>query len=268
MIETDVVDFIVPAMAVPVMTTNAAGKKVVKRDHTGKAIVSYKVLAKERPRFGTSKRGVHITYNTQKTVDFESWIRRAFFNAYPGQGGVWYKGKAWPVHNQFIGCSSSGFQKCTVCTKFRQGKDFLDCQVCDSRRKNLSLCVEVHLKDERHIDLDNIVKIVLDSLNKVCYFDDTQFCMKKVILVPYAKEEHLRVKIGWVAPFYKSGSLVGIFSIKNMKVADAKEYAKILITHFCGNKDEIVKESFDKLIAYLQRCDGRNYIATLEKEML
>ena len=266
--ECDILDFDVPAMSVDVMTKNAAGKKVVKLDAKGHPMSVEKVLPKERPRFFHTKGGKNIAYTTQKTMDFESWIRRSFFERYPGQGGVWHKGKPWPVHTTFIGCYKHHLNT-QPCTHFRQCKDFLDCQVCDSRRKNLSLLVEVHIKDDRSMDLDNVIKIVLDALNNVCFYDDVQFCQKHVELIPYAAVEHLRVKIASVAPYMHKGSVVGCYSIKKMRVEDAKEYAKNLLEHLCMRKDiedvVIIRREF---FEFLQRCDGRRYVEELKKTFI
>ena len=159
------VSFIVPAMSFDVMTKNAAGKRVPKIGKDLRVQTVEKIIPKERPRFSRVGGKVH-TFTPKGTSDFEAWIRRHFFLAYPSSGGVYWQGKGWPVADQFLGCRWWNEQR--PCTRFCQGKDFLDCQACTMRRKNLGLALEVHLKDDRHMDLDNIIKIVLDALNSVC----------------------------------------------------------------------------------------------------
>lgn len=257
-----IVEWIVPGMSVDVYTKDKiTGKRVKKRDVNGKVVSVTKIMAKERPRFAlTQKKDVFgkikfqkRVYSTSNTTDFESWIRTNFFKKYRSNYGVCTKkGKTIPVHEYFIGCMRYG--KDVPCTDFRTGQDFKSCKNCKDRRKNLRLDLLVFLKDERHIDLDNIVKIVLDAMNSVCFFDDTQFTVKHVMLVPYAKQEQLAIRIYEQPVQWVNGSLVGNYPLHNLLVKDAREYVNYLygVLGLSRYKDEFKD--------YLKRCDKRNLI--------
>ena len=258
-------------MSFDVKTRNALGKKVSKRDDQGRVITVDKIIPKERPRFGRSKGGKSHTFTPQATVDFEAWIRRQFFLAYPNSsGGVWWNNQGWAVHDHFLGCQWYGEDK--PCARFKYGKNFMDCQSCTNRRKNLMLDLEVHLKDERHVDLDNYIKITLDALNRVMFYDDTQFIRKHAKLIPYsAQGEHLSVSIQALPAFYygdrSAGSVVGGYSLKNMLVDKAQEYFCNLYQSLCSSVDvqhQNQKELLTALADYARRCDGRKYTQNLE----
>jgi hypothetical protein len=253
--------FEVPAMSVDVMTKNPlTGKKMVKRDDQGRPISVEKILPKERPRFGHTKKGVPITFNTSHNIDFEEWIRHAYFQAYHSSCGVICNGKPWGTSNVFLGCQWLGEDH--PCDRFRKGKDFEECKKCIYRRKNLSLVLGVYLKDDRHLDLDNLLKIVLDALNKVCYYDDMLFVDKRVLYIPYsAQKEHLTVAIAVLPEHLKDGSLVGGYSFKGLSATAAEQYATFLLemphTGIHANKKTFVE--------YIERCDGRTYISKLKE---
>jgi len=256
------VSFVVPAMSFDVKTTNAQGKKVNKIGPDGKVLTVEKIIPKERPRFGRAKSGKTHTFTPQGTADFEAWIRRHFFQAYPSGGGVYWDGRGWPVNDYFLGCQWYG-ENCP-CTRFKGVKDFLDCQNCTFRRKNLSLTMEVHLKDERHLDLDNMIKIVLDALNRVIFYDDTQFITKTVSLVPYSAEgEHIKIDIQAVPTQFVSGSIVGGYAIKRMVVDKARAYIKYLWKNI--SQATTPNQATAELAAYVRRCDGRKYVDDIEQ---
>lgn len=242
--------FDVPAMSVPVYTRDKhTGARVKKTDAAGCVLTASRIIAKERPRFSSKS---HSVYSPENTASFEKWVRKHFFKAFPGSCGVYYKGKPWPVHTTFLGCRKYG--QVSECDKYRKGRDFLDCRVCTHRRKNLSLCLYVFIKGERHLDLDNVIKIVLDSLNKVCFYDDSQFVVKHVEMVPYASEERLSIQIRVLPETFHSGrSLVGAYSINKLSEKDALSYISSLSQ---WGKDCVPDGFYD----YLLRCDNRKFI--------
>jgi len=255
------VSFEVPAMSFAVKTKNVFGKQVVKRDKDMQLMSVSKIVPKERPRFGRDNKGNSRVFTPKGTHDFEAWIRRHFFLAYPSCGGVYWQDKGWPVADNFLGCRWWGEER--PCQRYFNSKNFLDCQACTMRRKNLSLTLEVHLKDERHMDLDNVMKIVLDAMNHVCYYDDTQFVDKHVTLVPYSAEgEHLKVRMEVQPAQLISGSVVGGYAIKNMIVERAKEY----IFHLVKQLTAVVGRdtAIDLVVKYVRRCDSRKYTDNLE----
>jgi hypothetical protein len=262
MSETPAISFIVPAMSFDVKTKNSDGKKVNKLGTDGRVKSVEKIIPKERPRFGRAANGRTMTYTPKDTHDFEAWIRRHFFRTYPSSGGVWSGGRGWPVADQFLGCRWLGEKQ--PCQRFKAGKDFLDCQACTNRRKNLALNLEVHLKDERHLDLDNMIKIVLDALNRTFFYDDTQFVRKKVALVPYSVlGEHLNVQVSVLPTQFIAGSILGGYSIKNMVIEKAQAYIKTMWDTLCSSGKYTPEQATEELVAYVQRCDKRKYVETL-----
>jgi len=251
--------FTVPAMSVDIHTVDkVTKKKVKKRDASGNVLSDERIIPKERPRSARTKRGKVVVYSSENTVNFEKWIRTNFFNKYKGSVGTYYKGKPIPVHSIFLGCREYGEK--VPCAKYRQGRDFLDCQVCSYRRRNLALTLDVFLKDDRHIDLDNVCKIVLDALNKVCFYDDNQFIYKELKLNPYAEEERLEIKMGVLQPHFHKGSLGGVYPIKTLPIKQASEYIKGIAT-------EIQTRSLDDFFSYLRRCDKRKYVEGVIAEL-
>jgi len=248
------ISFYVPALAVPVYTVNAFKKKVVKKDAMGKPVMDSRIIPKERPRFGKTKYGKSVTYTAPNTVSFEKHIRKCFFEACPGTHGIYYKGNPFPVHSMFLGCRC--YNDDAPCIRFREGRDFLDCQVCSFRRKNLSINLNVFIKDDRQLDLDNVLKIALDALNKICFYDDTQFVVKKVFLIPYAEKEYLHIKLNVVDPVFNMGSFIGGYNIKKLAVPAAIEYINNIREH-------IKVGDLNAFNAYLRRCDKRKYIEKL-----
>jgi Holliday junction resolvase RusA-like endonuclease len=175
----DEVEFVIPAMKVAVKT-KVGKRKVMKRDITGKPVYDYRIFAKERPRFAR-RGGKAFVYNNPNTENFEKHIRLH----YPTE------------KRHYLGCRV--YDKKEGCDKHGTS----ECKGCKSRRKNLGIDIKVYLRDERHIDLDNILKIVLDALDKVCFFDDTQFAIKRIELIPNSKMEHLSAKLYAFNPYLK-----------------------------------------------------------------
>ena len=250
--------FDVPSMSADVYTTVKVGgksRKVKKTDPLGRVLSTERVFAKERPRF--TKKG--RVFSSVRTTDFESHIRRHFFETYDSNFGVYYKKKPRGVHKFFLGCQKFG--KETACTAYREGRDFLDCQVCNYRRKNLTINLLVYQKDDRAVDLDNMLKIVLDALNKVCYYDDAQFAEKTVKLVPYAKEEHLEVQIGVKEVIFENGSLIGGYNLKKLPVNEATLYLSEILWHHIQMRDNEAYQDF------VRRCDNRKYVEKVISEV-
>jgi hypothetical protein len=239
------VEFTIPVMEVPVFTKDVTGKKVRKRNDRGGFVVDHRIMPKERPRFSGS--GV---YSSPVTENFEKWIRQAFFKKYPGSYAVFYKGKPKPVDEYFLGCQRFGELK--PCTRFRSGANFLDCQVCPYQRRNLGIDAMVYLRDDRAIDLDNILKVILDSLNKVCFYDDHLFIHKHIDVVTYAKDERIEVSMTVLSTIFASDSLIAGYKIKRLSVHESLAYIKYLKT--------IMNTESGIFLAYLSRCDKRAYI--------
>lgn len=263
--------FTVPAMSVDVYTKNkVTGKRVKKTDKQGRVVSTSKIIPKERPRFSVKKvkakggeKFVGHVRSGERTVDFESWIRKKFFEKYPGNCGVYVKKKAVAVHSVYLGCRWYGED--SPCTRYRKGADFLDCQVCRYRRKNLGLSLRVFLKDERHLDLDNVVKVVLDALEKVCFYNDSQFVRKQVDLFPNAESERLEVTVSVIPTGFSQGSLVGAYTINRLSVDEASDYINKLYS-VCALP--IMGDSFKDFLRYLGRCDERKYIGPLVESLL
>jgi len=254
-----VLKFTVPAMSCDVYTKNKiTNKRVKKIGSNGQVVTVKKIIPKERPRFSSKSKSV---FTPENTSSFESWIRNKFFEAYPGNCGVYVKNKAVPVHSAFLGCRTYGEN--VPCLKYRKGRDFLDCQVCQYRRKNLILNLNVYLKDERHLDLDNVVKIVLDALEKVCFFNDSQFVVKHVELIPHSEKEKLEIEIGVLPVTFKKGSLVGGYPISRLSVKEASDYITNFKNEFLMGADKV-----PELLEYLLRCDKRKYITLLAEGLL
>lgn len=239
-------------MSVDIFSKNKeTGKRIKKTDALGNVMSTERIIPKGRPRFSMKTRH---TYTPESTHDFEHWIRRKFFDAYPGNCGVYYKKAPFPVHSLYLGCRKIAEDR--PCLRYRQGSDFLDCQVCLHRRKNLCLFLDIFLKDDRHLDLDNVVKIVLDAMNKVCFYDDGQFVVKDVCLYPFAEQEHLDVSFMSKPVQFVGGSLVGGYAIYRLPIKEAAEYVQAVAA-------TVEAKEFDLFLAYLRRCDHRKYVEQL-----
>lgn len=106
-----------------------------------------KPKGKDRPRF--VRRGNFVqTYTTKATKEYEETIRKAFLEQCKGQYDKEYIGQV----------------KVSIWAFFEPPKS------CSKKKKN-ELIKTPHLKK---CDLDNIVKIILDSLNGIAWKDDSQ----------------------------------------------------------------------------------------------
>lgn len=109
-------------------------------------------MGKQRPRYSV-KNGIVRTYTPQKTINYESLIVHEYNQKY----GKLMFDRDTPVSviiNAYFGLSQQDY-----------GKKGLN----KSGREKMSMgyCT-------KHLDLDNICKIVLDALNSICYVDDKQ----------------------------------------------------------------------------------------------
>lgn len=129
--------------------------------------IKIKPKGKDRPRF--ARRGNYVqTYTTKNTKDYEETIKRAFLGQCKGEYDKEYIG---PV-------------KIEIWAFFEPPKSY-------SKKKRIELIDMPHLKK---CDLDNIVKIVLDSLNGVAWKDDSQIYHIKASKY-YAETDKLEVEI-------------------------------------------------------------------------
>jgi len=242
------IEFTISAMKFPVYTTNKlTGKKVIKKDDTNRQLFSEKIVSKERPRF--SKRGQ--TFTAPNTVAFEKHIRKCYFEKYPSNNGVMNGGKIEPVGTQYLGCKLFSEQK--PCTNFLATKDFAVCKKCVQRRKNLAVDLTVYLTDSRHLDLDNILKIVLDGLEHCFFYNDSQFALKKIALVPYAETERIECKFSALPVEFSQGSLKNNYAIKSLVREQAIEYVKDICSYYIPDKETEFSQ-------YLIRINSRKFI--------
>lgn len=250
------ISFYVPAMPVATRTSVGAkkGRTKIKKDSQGNKVWDYRVIPKERPRSTTKGR----TYTPSNTINFEKHIRKYFFEKYPSEFGVVRevggKSEVVPVHSYFMGCKLFGSSQ--HCDLYR--KDSSSCTKCKSRRKNLSIEVIAYLKNNRHIDGDNILKVVLDALEGVCFFNDSHFFSKTVKILPYAEAEGLFITLNAHGVEFISGSLVGAYSVEYLGVESAREYVLDLLNSFSmGDRDMILQ--------HLKRRDKRKYLLEFER---
>ena len=118
-----------------------------------KIIVDGKPRGKDRPRF--ARKGKYIcTYNSKQTQEYQSKV----------------KIKAIEQCNSIIDKNYSGKLKVLIKAFFKPNKSI-------SKKQYKLLIGQPYLKKP---DIDNIAKIILDSLNNVAYKDDNQVYDLKV----------------------------------------------------------------------------------------
>jgi len=228
----DSIEFTVPAMKVGVKTL-VGKRKTQKRNLNGTPVYDYRIFAKERPRFGKG-----FVYNNPNTTKFEKHIRQHYPTNHPG----------------YFGCRV--YCEKEPCKKYG---NTAECKKCKSRRKNLGIDIKVFLRGERHIDLDNILKIVLDGLEKVCFYDDTQFAIKHIELIPNSETEHLEVKLYAFNPYFYLGIPIGLYTLQNLPV----EFAVAHIKDLWNQVDD--KEGF---IAWVKRVEDRKQVLNVLSELV
>ena len=123
-----------------------------------------KPLGKARPR--VTRKG--FTYTPQKTVNYENLIRWTFQSKFPN-------------HKPF-----EGYIEAEIKAIFDIPKSY-------SKKKTLELLNKSCNYDHKP-DLDNVAKIVLDSLNGIAYKDDSQVTVLKVIK-EYGEQAKIIVKL-------------------------------------------------------------------------
>lgn len=123
-----------------------------------------KPLGKARPR--VTRKG--FTYTPQKTVNYENLIRWTFQSKFPN-------------HKPY-----EGYIEAEIKAIFDVPKSY-------SKKKTLEL-LNGSCNYDHKPDLDNIAKIVLDSLNGIAYKDDSQVTILKVIK-EYGEQAKIIVKL-------------------------------------------------------------------------
>ena len=124
--------------------------------------VAGEVIGKGRPRFTRSGR----TYTPKKTLDYERAIKRAYLNKYT-----------------YLSKRSIRIKICA----------YLEVAKSHSKVKKQKMLAN-ELQCTKKPDVDNIVKVVLDALNKVAYRDDTQV-VELVAIKRWSNESRLKVII-------------------------------------------------------------------------
>ena len=109
-------------------------------------------MGKQRPRYSMYN-GIVRTYTPQKTINYESLIAHEYNQKY---------GKLMFERDRPIAAYIRAF---FPLSKSDYGKKGLN----KSGREKIAMrfCT-------KHVDLDNIVKCILDALNSICYVDDKQ----------------------------------------------------------------------------------------------
>lgn len=108
----------------------------------GMVIVEGKIKGKARPRM--TKQG--HTYTPNDTVTYENWVKLCYQN----QDGRWLEGSI----------------KAIIMIWFAIPKSYT--------KKRIKAIKEGLEYPQKKPDIDNVTKIILDSLNKIAYEDDSQ----------------------------------------------------------------------------------------------
>lgn len=124
-----------------------------------------KVIGKGRPRLNTYTGTV---YTPTKTKDYETLVEQYFLLKYP-------KFKAL-----------EGRLKVKIIAYFEMPKS--------TKKSDIEEMLENKISPTKKPDIDNIVKIVLDSMNKFAFRDDTQITKLEVEKI-YSFEEKIFIKI-------------------------------------------------------------------------
>jgi Holliday junction resolvase RusA-like endonuclease len=98
-------------------------------------------MGKQRPKFGKG-----FTYTPEKTVNYETLVKMEYHN----QVGKMLDGEIKATINAFYAIPKSA-----------------------SKKKSDLMCIRA-IRPTKKPDMDNIAKIVLDSLNGIAYKDDSQ----------------------------------------------------------------------------------------------
>lgn len=124
-----------------------------------------KITGKARPRVNTC---TGVAYTPTKTKDYECLVEQYFWLKYP---------RSKPIE---------GRVKVTIVAHFPLPKQ--------ASKKDKEQMLLGNIAPTKKPDIDNIVKIILDSLNKIAFKDDNQITKMEVEKV-YDEEEKVYVKI-------------------------------------------------------------------------
>lgn len=124
-----------------------------------------KVVGKGRPRINTN---TGITYTPTSTKDYETLIQQYFLVKYP---------RYRPIENRV---------KVEIIAYLGIPKSTL--------KKNIESMLNGDISPTKKPDIDNIVKAILDALNKFAYYDDNLVC-KIEVEKKYSLEEKIYIKV-------------------------------------------------------------------------
>ena len=109
-------------------------------------------LGKQRPRY-SAYNGIVRTYTPQKTINYESLIAHEYNEKY-GKLLFEHDIPIKLVVKAYYPLSKSDFGKKGL---NKSGKSKIDMGYCPNKN-----------------DIDNVIKIVMDALNSICFYDDRQ----------------------------------------------------------------------------------------------
>lgn len=124
-----------------------------------------KIRGKARPKVNTY---TLKAYTPQETKDYEQLIQQYFIVKYP---------KYIPIEGRVL---------VKICACFPIPKN--------TSKKNIDLMLENRISPTKKPDIDNVVKIVLDALNKIAFKDDNQITKLYVEKI-YGLEEKIVIRI-------------------------------------------------------------------------
>lgn len=124
-----------------------------------------KITGKARPRVNTLTGRAYTPGNTK---DYEMLIKQYFKIKYPKYETL------------------EGRIKVKIIAYFEPAKQ--------TSKKQVELMLENNISPTKKPDIDNVIKIILDALNKMAFKDDSQITKLDIEKV-YAKEEKIYVKI-------------------------------------------------------------------------
>lgn len=124
-----------------------------------------KVIGKGRPRLNTY---TGIVYTPTKTKDYETLVEQYFLLKYP----------RFKMLEGRLKASITAYISIPKATK----------------KADINEMLENNISPTKKPDIDNIVKVILDSMNKFAFKDDTQIT-KLEVEKKYAIEEKIYVKI-------------------------------------------------------------------------
>ncbi len=160
------------------------------------------IMTKQRPR-ATMRGGFARVYTPKNTTNYENYIKTLFQDKY-GNKNFGYK----PL-------------KITVICYFKANqqieKEFAKNDNIENRKEEI-----LQLPCKTNKDVDNVVKIVMDSLNGIAFYDDKQIveiCCKKFYTL---EQERLEVKIESLEDDFDFVNLQHYKDILKMKELEAK----------------------------------------------